>query len=146
VLPSIGAGGGIFCILRWRWKRKKAKARAARPRAARAIPTPNAALEPVERPEEAGLPSLLRGRLVCDEEVVLDAPGLAEVGERVPELEEESEGDEGDDNDEEEDVLDDVDDDVVEAATCQPLIWTPITWVEPSTVLVSDHGPASVRV
>jgi hypothetical protein len=135
----------MCCNLRWRWK-KKAKARAARPRAARATPTPNAALEPMERLEETGLSSLLRGRLVCEEEVVLDAPGLAEVGERVSELDKESEGDDDDDGEEDEDVLDDVDDDVVEAATFQPLIWTPTTWVEPSMVLVSDHGPASVRV
>ena len=151
MFPSTGAAAGIFCIRRWRWNRKKAKASAATPRTARAIPTPKAALEPDESPEEADSPSLLRGRPVCDEEVVEEAPELADVAERASEedvdedLDDEVE-EEVENDDDEEDVLDDVDDEDVEVAIFQPLICTPTTCVEPSVVLVSDQGPESVRV
>ena len=88
-----------------------------------------------------------------------EAPELADVAGRVPEEDEDEDEDEDDeeeekeeeeedddDDDDEEDVLDDVDDEDVEVAIFQPLICTPTTCVEPSVVLVSDQGPASVRV
>ena len=85
-----------------------------------------------------------------------EAPELADVAGRVPEEDEDEDEDEDDEeeekeeeeeeDDDEEDVLDDVDGVDVEVAIFQPLICTPTTCVEPSVVLVSDQGPASVRV
>lgn len=82
-----------------------------------------------------------------------EAPELADVAGRVPEEDEDEDEDDEEEEEKEEvedddveDVLDDVDGVDVEVAIFQPLICTPTTCVEPSVVLVSDQGPASVRV
>lgn len=92
------------------------------PMTARAIPTPRAALEPVDMPDEFAAPALLREGDVGSEVAGFeDAPGWAGAV---------SEGDEGDVD--EEDLLE-----AVSLATkFQPLIWTPAIFVEPKIVLV----------
>lgn len=101
-----------------------------------ASPTPIATLELDERPGE-GLVELVTAAGL---EVTL-APGSANMVE--------GDAEDVEDEEDEEDV-DDVDDvvdaGVVAAAKCQPLICTPTTCVELSTVLVSDHVPVPVRV
>lgn len=132
--------------------RKAAAAKAARPMIARAIPTPRAALEPEDKPDEDEVPAFERGRLVADEDAELEvAPGEGDGVVRAPEEEEADDDDDDDEDEDEEDeeddaVEDDEEDELVALAKFHPLICTPTTCVEPSTVLVSDHGPESVRV
>jgi hypothetical protein len=96
-----------------------------------------AAFEPEDMPPEDGVPALLRGSPVAAEVEEFEAPGAADVAGRELEVE---------DDEPEEDVEDEEDDEDVALAIFQPLICTPTTCVEPRTVLVSDQGPASVRV
>ena len=131
--------------------RKAAAAKAARPITARAIPTPRAALEPEDKPDEDEVPASKRGRLVADEDAELDvAPGEGDVvkvsEEEDDEDEEEEEEEEEEEDNDDVDVEDDEEDELVALAKFHPLICTPTTCVEPSTVLVSSHGPESVRV
>lgn len=121
--------------------------RQAMPITAKATPTPRAALEPEDRPDEDS-PALVSGGFVGDDDWELEDPlGIAE-GEAVPDSD--TDGDNGEDEEgcaevEEEDGDDDEDEEV-RGAKFQPLICTPTTCVEPRTVLVSDQGPESVRV
>jgi hypothetical protein len=112
-------------------------------------------------PDEV-VPALLTGRFVEDDDEEVEAdPGSADwlvpvFGTDEPDEPDEEDEEEDDDPEDEGEidpddepvglVEDEEGEEVERGAIFQPLICTPTTCVEPSTVLVSDHGPESVRV